>query len=333
LTLMDVARLICEFLSLPPPALAGRGDCADPPTNLKNPVHSGSDGSLYLTVSEDCFQAEGRVREESYELSVDAQAVVIVAGSPRGMLWAFQTLRQMLPVEVEQGGEAVAAALRAGTLVLPTCRVRDGPLFRWRGSMLDVARHFMPKDMILRHIEVLSLAKLNVLHLHLTDDQGWRIPIDAFPKLKEAGWRPAAVKGVGGVEDEGGNARKLEGGAYSKEDLREIVAHARRWGVTVVPEIELPGHCNAALWAYPNLSCTGGPFELEARWGVYEDVLCVGKEAVFEFLEAVLAEVMGIFPSPWIHCGGDEVPMTRWRACPACQHRIRAESLRDEAQV
>ena len=321
LSLMDVAEVIAQFLGLAAPARANSKD-----------EHAGkaAEPAVWILLTDDTAWEWGR---EGYELTVETDAVTIVVNSPVAALWAFQSLRQLLPVGAEAGCDAVADLQRSGELVVPVCSVKDRPSFPWRGSMLDVARHFMPKDMIFRHIEALSLLKLNVLHLHLTDDQGWRIPVESFPELQGSGWRSACGGRSPGGEGGDGERGELEGGIYSRDDLTEIVEHARRWGVTVVPEIELPGHCNAALAAYPKLSCTGGPFCVEARWGVYEDVLCVGREESFAFVEAVLDDVMAVFPSKYVHVGGDEVPVTRWSGCPHCQRRVREEGLRDESDL
>jgi len=303
LTALEVASGFAEFLGLNPPILCAQD--AVPEESLVIATETATGGILTVTLN----SVEGA---EDYELIVASSGIRIVAASPIGALWALQTLRQLLPVDVEGGLQ--------GTVAMQACRVEDGPRFCWRGSMLDCARHFMPLPLVKRHIEALSLLKVNVLHLHLVDDQGWRIEIEAFPRLLESAWRR-------------GPGTPPHGGFYSKQEIRELVVFARLRGVTIVPEIELPGHCKAALAAYPHLSCRGGPLTVEATWGVCDDVLCVGKEDVFAFLETVLTEVLHLFPSKYIHIGGDEVPATRWRSCPACQHRIHSEGLHDEADL
>src|SRR5690606_32451677 len=184
--------------------------------------------------------------------------------------------------------------------------------------MLDVGRHLVPVEYILSHLEWMSLHKLNVFRWHLTEDQGWRIEIDAYPRLTSVGaWR---------TEADGSRY----GGFYTKADVRRVVEHARRLGITVVPEIEMPGHARAALAAYPHLGCTGDTLPVPHTWGVFTDVMCPGKESTFEFIETVLSEVLELFPSHYIHIGGDEVPKERWKNCAPCQEIIRREQLGDE---
>ena len=179
----------------------------------------------------------------------------------------------------------------------------------------------MEKDFVKRYIDLLALYKMNVLHWHLTEDQGWRIAIDKYPKLTEVGaWR-----------DDGQGGKY--GGFYTKEDIREVIEYATERGITVVPEIELPGHSQAALAAYPQFSCTGGPFEVETEWGVFKEIYCAGNDSTFIFLEDVLSEVMELFPSEYIHIGGDEVPKYRWEHCEKCQRRIHIEGLYDEHEL
>jgi len=254
---------------------------------------------------------------EGYTLDIQPGSLTIRAGGAAGIFYGLQTVRQLLPPEVERPGGLPGA----GELTLPAARIDDQPRFRWRGLLLDCCRHFLTKDFVLRTIDLLALHKMNRLHWHLTEDQGWRIEIGKYPRLVEIGtWR---------TEADGSR----HGGYYSQEDVREIVEYAQERFVTVVPEIEMPGHCLAALAAYPELSCTGGPFAVSSRWGVFEDVYCAGNDNTFSFLEDVLAEVLDLFPGEYVHVGGDEVPRTRWRSCPRCQERIRAEGLRDENEL
>jgi hexosaminidase len=195
--------------------------------------------------------------------------------------------------------------------------------------LLDCGRHFMTKDFVKRYIDLLAYHKLNVLHWHLTEDQGWRIEIKKYPRLTaEGAWRPATR-----ADEQPRDDRGCYGGFYSQDDIREVVAYAASRYVTIVPEIELPGHCLAALAAYPELSCTGGPLAVATQWGIYDDVYCAGNDRVFEFLDDVLTEVVALFPAPYIHVGGDEVPKTRWQACPKCQARMKAEHLADEREL
>ncbi len=244
---------------------------------------------------------------DEYRIVVSDESIKITGGSEIALLNGFQSLRQIL--------------LTNGTNTIPALEIVDKPKFEWRGLLLDCSRHFMEKDFVKRYIDLLALYKMNVLHWHLTEDQGWRIEIDKYPKLTEVGaWRD---DGDGGVY----------GGFYTKEDIREVVSYAMERGITVVPEIELPGHSQAALAAYPELSCTGGPFEVETEWGVFKEIYCAGNDSTFIFLEDVLTEVMELFPSEYIHIGGDEVPKYRWEQCTKCQNRIHSEELHDEHEL
>jgi hexosaminidase len=242
---------------------------------------------------------------EMYMVSVGRRGALIAARAEAGALWGVQTLRQLID------GEGEAASI-------PGVRIADMPRFGWRGSMLDVGRHLFPVEYILSHLEWMSRHKLNVFHWHLTEDQGWRLAIEALPKLTEVGaWR---------TEADGSRY----GGFYSKDDVRRVVERARQLGITVVPEIEMPGHARAALAAYPELGCTGETFPVPHTWGVFADVMCPGKEWTFTFIETVLGEVLELFPSRYIHIGGDEVPTRRWEECAPCQEIIRREGLGDE---
>src|ERR1035437_10021336 len=218
---------------------------------------------------------------QGYRLEITSDNITIRANEANGFFMAIATIRQLLPLE----GKKVS---------LPSLTILDKPEFTWRGMMLDVGRHYFPKEVIKRYIDLLSFYKFTELHWHLTDDQGWRIEIKKYPKLTEVGaWRTEA------------NGSKY-GGFYKQEEIREIVAYAQSRGITIVPEIEMPGHSMASLAAYPELSCTGGPFTVPNGWGVFEDVYCAGKESTFTFLENVLTEVLDLFPSTFIHIGGDE---------------------------
>lgn len=253
--------------------------------------------------------SETPLPDEGYELDITGTGVAIRASTPNGAWRGAQTLRQLL--------------LDGRTL--PLLHIADAPRFPWRGMLLDCGRHMMSVEYVKKAIDRLSLHRMNVLHWHLTEDQGWRLAVDAYPKLTEVGaWRSTHSSG-----DEGGRY----GGFYTKEQVREIVAYAAARHVTVVPEIELPGHSVAALAAYPELSCTGGPFEVETQWGVHADIYCAGNDSVFTFLETVLGEVLELFPSEFIHIGGDEAPKERWEECPKCQARIRDEGLADEHEL
>ena len=252
---------------------------------------------------------------EGYQLTVDAdEGVWIGASNALGALHGLTTLRQLLPVELEL--ETVGQ-----DVWLPALELEDSPRFEHRGLLLDCCRHFMEPDFVKKTIDLLALHKMNVLHWHLTEDQGWRIPIAAYPELETVGaWR----------EEKDG---QLHGGFYTKETIREIVAYATERGVTVIPEIELPGHSRAAIAAYPWLSCTGDTLPVPHDWGVFKDIYCAGQDTTFRFLETVLDEVMELFPSEYIHIGGDEAPKVRWDACPKCQRRMELEGLHDSHEL
>jgi hexosaminidase len=259
-----------------------------------------------------------RLEREGYSLEVSADRLTLSAPESAGVFCGIQTLRQLLPLEIEE-----RAVNRTVRWQVPCVTIRDRPRFQWRGYMLDEARHFHGGETVLRALDLMALQKLNVFHWHLTDDQGWRIEIKGYPKLTEIGSvRKGTTTGFIGRHD-----GLPHSGFYTQDEVKEIVAYAAARNITIVPEIEMPGHCIAALAAYPELSCTGGPFEVLARFGPTWDVLCPGKESVFTFLENVLDEVIGIFPSPFIHIGGDEVLKRRWSKCPDCRRRMAQEGL------
>ncbi len=254
--------------------------------------------------------------EEGYELTVSPGEVRISAATPEGVFWGVQTLRQLLPPEFED-----SAGARRPSWSIPAVDIADSPRFAWRGSLLDVGRHFFPVDFVKRYIDLLSRYRMNVLHWHLTEDQGWRIEIPKYPRLTEVGaWR---------TEADG----STYGGYYTQVEIREVVEYARLRNVTVVPEIEMPGHSQAAIAAYPELGCTGEPVPVAISWGVMKEIYCVGNERTFTFLEDVLDDVMALFPSRYIHIGGDEVPKDRWKSCASCQALMRREGLKDEAEL
>lgn len=263
--------------------------------------------------------------DESYTLTVGSDHIEIVGGGPAGAFYGVQSLRQLLPAE-SFGPAPVDVDWTA-----PAVRVDDRPRFGWRGVMLDVGRHFMPKDFVLRFIDLLAMHKLNVLHLHLTDDQGWRIEIDAYPRLTEVGaWRDETLVGhANRPEAEHTYDGTRHGGFYSKDDIREIVAYAGERFITVVPEIDMPGHMLAALAAYPELGNGTGPYSVSRKWGIADQVLNVD-DAALDFCRTVLSEIMELFPSPYVHGGGDECPKVEWRASPSAQARIAELGLADE---
>ena len=251
---------------------------------------------------------------EAYRLIIGEDKLQITALTPVGIMRGIQTIRQLF-IPAFHSGE------KRGAWYLPCLKIEDSPAFEHRGLLLDVCRHFFEKEVVLKYIDLLAYYKLNILHLHLTEDQGWRIQIDKYPKLNEiSSWR----------KDTTGN---LYGGFYTKDDLKEIVAYAAERHIIVIPEIELPGHSQAALAAYPKLSCTGGPIEVATGWGVFKEIYCAGNDSTFIFLEDVLTEVMEIFPSEYIHIGGDEAPKFRWEHCDKCQQRMKDEDLANEHEL
>lgn len=260
---------------------------------------------------------DSSLAREEYVLDVTRRGIELRGGSVSAVLYGLQSLRQL-------------AFENRGTI--PVVRIHDKPFFAYRGAMLDVCRHFSPIGEVKRFIDILALHKLNVFHWHLTDDQGWRIEIRRYPALTRAGSvRRGTVVGDHRTSSE--YTDEPYGGYYTQDEIREVVAYAAERGITVIPEIEMPGHAVAALAAYPWLGCTGGPYEVMRTWGVSEDVLCIGKESTLGFLKDVLTEVLELFPSEYIHIGGDESPRKRWESCPFCQERIRREGLRNEAEL
>lgn len=256
--------------------------------------------------------------DEGYRLTTDAQGVRLCARTPRGIFYGIQTLRKSMP-----------ASAQGATILLPSGQVEDQPRFAYRGMHLDVCRHFFPLSFVKKYIDLLALHNMNTLHWHLTDDQGWRLEIKKYPRLTEVGsQRSRTVIG----RNSGEYDETPHGGFYTQEEAREIVRYAQERHITVIPEVEMPGHALAALAAYPEFGCTGGPYEVCPLWGVFDDVFCIGNDQAMQFLEDVLAEVIDIFPSRYIHIGGDEAPRTRWQHCPKCQARIRAEKLKADAK-
>jgi hexosaminidase len=263
--------------------------------------------------------------DESYQLQVTPEGIVVRAAEPAGIFYALQTLRQLFPADIERSQK-----VRGHEWTIPAVLIEDKPRFKWRGMMLDTARHMYPVEFIKRFIDILALHKLNVFHWHLTDDQGWRIEIKKYPKLTEVGSHREASPLPAEPEKSDG---KPYGGFYSQEQIRDVVSYAAGRFVTVVPEIDMPGHSMAALAGYPELGCLGGPYTVPTRWGVKKDVYCAGNERVYAFLEDVLAEVLDLFPGQVIHIGGDEVPKDRWEQCPQCQALIKRQGLKDEDEL
>lgn len=250
--------------------------------------------------------------EEAYTIMVDKKGVTIAGSTPKGVFYGVQTLRKSLPV-------GTATVVR-----LPSVKISDSPRFVHRGMMLDCSRHFFPLEFVKRYIDLIAMHNMNVFHWHLSDDQGWRIDIKKYPELTIKGSRRSGtVIGYNTALDDS----IPYGGYYTQEQAREIVEYARQRYVTVIPEIDMPGHMLAALATYPELGCTGGPYEVGHRWGIYKDVLCVGNEKIYDFCEGVLDEIMQIFPSKLIHIGGDETPTEVWEKCPKCIKRAEDNNM------
>ena len=261
--------------------------------------------------------------DEAYVLTVGKKGITIAASGDAGAFYARQSLRQMIPADV-------ITDKKVRTVVLPCCTIKDAPHFGYRGAHLDVCRHFFSVDEVKTYIDILALHKINRFHWHLTEDQGWRIEIKAYPQLTEVGaYRDGTMVGKNWNTDDG----IRYGGFYTQEEVKEVVQYAADRFITVIPEIEIPGHSLAALAAYPQLGCRGDHYEVAKTWGVFPEVFCPGKEETFKFWETVLTEVMELFPSKYIHIGGDECPKDEWKKCPLCQKRIKEEKLKNEAEL
>ncbi len=283
-----------------------------PATGLPLPLaqaNAASTNNIHFALSTDLKS------REAYKLSAHSNQIVITAGHTGGLLNGSQTLRQLLPVEIYGSEPTTKIAWEIAPVT-----IQDSPAYPWRGMMLDVSRYFLNKDYVLRYIDMMAMHKLNVLHWHLIDDCGWRIEIKKYPKLTEIGaWR--------------GQGNQRHGGFYTQEDIKEIVAYAAARNIVVVPEIEIPAHTLSALCAYPHLGCTGQQFEMPTRHSISPEIYCVGKESTWEFLENVMDEVVQLFPSPFVHIGGDEARYNRWNECKDCLARMKKEGLSTPQQL
>ncbi|MCO4291796.1 beta-N-acetylhexosaminidase [Solitalea sp. MAHUQ-68] len=273
----------------------------------------------------------GMKNEEEYRIAISKNIIDIRSKTAAGAFRAVQTLRQLLPPQIEN--KQVVSSVK---WTIPCAVIQDAPRFEYRGAHLDVCRHFFPPDFIKRYIDLLALFKYNTFHWHLTEDQGWRIEIKKYPKLTTMGsWRKetAVGKTTTGtpIMDRQYDCKTYEG-FYTQEEVKEIVKYAQDRFINIIPEIEMPGHALAALTAYPELGCTQGPYEVATRWGVFNDVFCP-RDTTFKFLENVLTEVMDLFPSKYIHIGGDECPKLRWKNCHHCQTLIKEKGLKDEHEL
>lgn len=267
---------------------------------------------------------------EGYRIDVTDKVVTIEANTPNGFFYATQTLYQLLPPTV-LAHRFIVPATNLTTLAIPACRITDKPRYGYRGMHLDVSRHFFPVSYIKKYLDVMALHKFNTFHWHLTDDQGWRIEIKKYPKLTQVGSKRRETI-VGHYDDYDPQVfdGKPYGGFYTQDDVREVIRYAATKHINVVPEIELPGHALAALAAYPELACSPGPYQVATKWGVFNDVFCP-TEKTFSFLQDVLTEIIDLFPSKYIHIGGDECPKTVWRQSAFCQQLIKREKLKNES--
>ena len=276
---------------------------------------SGKVGGISLKI-------DSSLANEEYSLNVTSKGVIIAGGTPQGVFYGLQSLRQMLS----------AAAKGKKGYTLEGVLIKDKPLLGHRGTMLDVGRHFFTVAEVKRFIDIAAMHKLNVFHWHLTEDQGWRVEIKKYPNLVKIGSkRKQTIMGRNSVSKTYDGTP--HGGYYTQDEIRDIVAYAAERYIEVVPEIDMPGHMVAALASYNHLGCRDEKFEVRTRWGISKDVLCIGKETTFEFIEGVLEEIVALFPSKYIHLGGDEAPRNRWKECPHCQKRIKDEGLKDENEL
>jgi len=262
-----------------------------------------------------------KLGEEGYQLNIEPQKITLIALNEKGIVWGIQTLRQLLPDQILR-----QATVKGMEWKIPCLKIEDQPRFKWRGLMLDCSRTFIAKEQIKKYLEQMSLYKMNVLHMHLTDDQGWRLEIKKYPELTS----------VCSKFDTAFHEPKEYEGFYSQDDIRELIAFAAQRNIEIVPEIEMPGHTSELFAAFPQLSCKGDTLKVRP-WakgaGVHNDVFCAGNEATFDFLKNVLDEATALFPSVYFHIGGDEAPKKFWKECPKCQKRIKDEGLKDENEL
>jgi hexosaminidase len=284
-----------------------------------------SNGSILLTTKD----SNTNLGPEGYDLTVAPDSVVIRAPAQAGLFYGVQTLFQLLPPEIFSSN-----AVHGADWQMPCVQIEDWPRFKWRGFMQDVARHFYTKQDVEQLLEAMALQKLNVFHWHLTDDQGWRIEIKKYPKLTQIGaWRAGVGFGLDPKSTTAYGPDGRYGGFYTPADIREVVKYAAARHITILPEIEMPGHSTAALAAYPQFSCTGGPFTIPLKGGIFNGIYNPANEATFKFLDDVLTEVFQLFPGKYVHLGGDEVPKETWKNSPACQALIKREGLTNEEQL
>ena len=284
-------------------------------------LNTSSKNSIHFKINTSISNNEG------YQLKITADKILISAKSQKGAFYAFQSLRQLLPVDFEKPNTS-----NETQIAIQCLEIIDAPQFKYRGMHLDVGRHFFSVDFIKKYINLMSMLKMNTFHWHLTEDQGWRIEIKKYPKLQEiAAFRNETLLGHYSDQPHVFDGKKY-GGFYTQEEIKEVVKYASERQITIIPEIEMPGHSQAAIAAYPELGCTSKPLEVATKWGVFEEIYCP-KESTFKFLEDVIDEVAELFPGKYIHIGGDEAPKTRWKECAHCQKLIKKEGLKDEHEL
>jgi hexosaminidase len=294
-------------------------------TELTPSPNTANKGGILFTTKD----ANTNLGTEGYELIVAPDSVVLRAPTQAGLFYGAQTLLQLFPTEIFSPKRMTNADWQMSCV-----HIEDWPRFKWRGLMLDVSRHFYGKPEIEVILDAMAAQKLNVFHWHLTDDQGWRIEIKKYPKLTEVGaWRKSIGFGLSPQASQAYDAAGRYGGFYTSNDIREVMAYAAARHITVVPEIEMPGHSLAALTAYPQLSCTGGPFSMPLDLGIFNGIYCPAKAETFQFLQNVLTEVFQLFPGQYIHIGGDEVPKDDWEKSLECQQLMRREGLKNEDKL
>ncbi len=306
----EQSAIICKHQSLIPVAELFSQQIAKS-TGINLPILKRSKNAIYLYLDKKAQTSE------AYTLHIYTDAVEIYGGSPVGVYYGMQTLLQLLPPEIES--DTIVDGVEWS---LPIAVVYDFPRFKYRGMHVDPCRHFMPIEHIYKQIDWMSKFKLNTLHLHLTDDQLWTFEVKKYPLLTQIGIQRTNVDGS-----------VYKGGYFTQDELKQLVEYASLRGVTIIPEIEMPGHAMAALAAYPQFGCTGGPYQVRTTWGVEEHLLCAGNDSVFQFIEDILTELTAIFPSEYIHIGGDECPTNIWHSCPRCQARMQAEGLQTETEL
>ena len=309
----DAIRKFAAQLSL---VSSKASSVASTPGIVKSTLERGVKGFL--------FYKDSSLAPEEYTISINSKGAIITASDYNGILYSIQTLKQLLPPVIYSKEKGYAK------LPLPCLEIKDKPRFSYRGMHMDVVRHFFSVDEVKKYLDIMAAFKLNRLHWHISDDQGWRVEIRKYPMLTEVGgYRSGTMVGRDFNSDDG----IVYGGFYTQEQIKEVVRYAEQLGITIVPEIDLPGHMLAALSAYPQYGCTGGPYSAWHKWGISEQVLCPGKEGTLDFLRDILDEISDLFPSEYVHIGGDECPKSEWEKCPDCQALIAKLGLEDKNGV